>query len=137
MKSISLQLFTSWLQGLYFALTGLWPLVSIETFQLVTGRKTDHLVTGDETDHWLVKAVGALITANAVVLLVAAWHRRSSIDVAVLGISTAIALLAIDLVYVYRGTISPIYLVDAAAESVIILLWLGALHRYRKPGQIS
>jgi hypothetical protein len=36
-----------WAQGLYYLATGVWPLVSIETFQRVTGRKTDHLVTGD------------------------------------------------------------------------------------------
>ncbi len=90
----------------YFALTGLWPLVSIKTFQTVTGQKTDHLVTGQEADHWLVNTVGALVTANAVVFLAAAWSRRRTVDVAILGVSTATALTAIDAVYVARGTIS-------------------------------
>src|SRR4051812_49609509 len=52
-----------WVQGLYYLVTGVWPLVSIETFQMVTGPKTDHLVTGRETDHWLVMTVGVLVTA--------------------------------------------------------------------------
>src|SRR4051794_17610666 len=56
----SATLFTAllWLQGLYYLVTGVWPLVSIETFQTVTGWKTDHLVTGRESDHWLVMTVG-------------------------------------------------------------------------------
>src|SRR4051794_20382955 len=116
MKTSSLHIWTCWIQGFYFALTGIWPLISIETFQMITGRKTDHLVTGSEADHWLVNTVGALVTANAVVFLTAAWSRRRSIDVATLGIATAVVLGAIDTIYVVRGTISAVYLVDAAAE---------------------
>jgi hypothetical protein len=129
MQSSTLHTWICWVQGVYFALTGLWPLVSIETFQMITGRKTDHLVTGHESDHWLVNTVGALVTANAVVLLAAAWSRRKTIDVAILGISTAMALTAIDVVYVVRGTISAIYLVDATAEVVLIALWAVVLWR--------
>jgi hypothetical protein len=39
-------------QGLYFLMTGLWPLVSIGTFQHVTGPKIDL---------WLVNTVGVLV----------------------------------------------------------------------------
>ena len=121
---MSLHTWVCWFQGVYFAATGLWPLISIETFQLVTGRKTDHLVTGNEADHWLVNTVGALVTANGVVFLAAAWKKRVTIDVVILGISTALALTAIDIVYVARGTIAPVYLIDAAAEFTLIGLWL-------------
>src|SRR5437588_7064962 len=67
-----------WVQGLYYLVTGAWPLVSIETFQMVTGPKTDH---------WLVVTVGVLITAIAVALLVAAWRRRNPPEIAVLAIA--------------------------------------------------
>src|SRR5262245_43838835 len=68
-------LFTAllWVQGVYYLATGVWPLVSIETFPRVTGRKTAHLVPGRETDRWLVMTVGVLVTAIAAALLVAAW----------------------------------------------------------------
>jgi len=39
-------------QGLCYPLTGLWPLVSLRSFEKVTGPKADD---------WLVKTVGALI----------------------------------------------------------------------------
>src|SRR5437764_10320112 len=63
--SRSLPILLSWVQGVYYLLTGVWPLVSIRTFQIVTGVKTDNLPTGREADHWLVMAVGVLITAIA------------------------------------------------------------------------
>jgi hypothetical protein len=120
-----------WVQGLYYFITGIWPLMSIETFQMVTGPKTDHLVTGRESDHWLVMTVGVLIVAIAITLLVAAWRRQHSIEVAVLAVVSAIALTGIDVVYVARQVIAPIYLVDAVAEVVLIAGWMVALTRER------
>src|SRR5436853_1697295 len=105
-----------WVQGVYYFVTGVWPLASVETFQMITGRKTDHLVTGRESDHWLVMTVGVLITAIALTLLVAAWRRRNPLEVAVLAVASAIGLTVIDVVYVARQAILPIYLADAAAE---------------------
>jgi hypothetical protein len=112
-----------WVQGGYFLLTGVWPLVSIETFQWVSGRKTDHLSTGLEADHWLVMAVGVLVTAVAVTLLFAAWRRRFPPEVVVLAIGSAAALATIDIVYVGRQTIAPIYMLDAGFEFVLIAGW--------------
>src|ERR1700704_5676056 len=98
----SSELFTGlfWVQGLYYLVTGVWPLVSIETFQMVTGPKTDHLVTGREADHWLVMTAGVLITAIAVAVLVAAWRRQNPMEVAVLAVASAFGLTAIDVIYV-------------------------------------
>lgn len=127
----SFSLFTAllWLQGLYYFVTGVWPLVSIETFQMVTGPKTDHLVTAREADHWLVMTVGVLITAIAVSLLVAAWRRQNPLEVAVLAVASALGLTGIDVIYVTRNVIAPIYLVDAAAEVVLIAAWAWVLVR--------
>ncbi|WP_439631429.1 hypothetical protein [Gemmata sp.] len=111
------------IQGLYYLITGVWPLVSIETFQMVTGPKTDHLVTGRESDHWLVNTVGVLVTANALVLLLAAWRNRPTPEVALLAAGSAAGLIAIDVIYVARGVIPPVYLADAAFEAVLIAAW--------------
>lgn len=121
-----------WAQGAYYGLTGVWPLVSIETFQWVTGRKTDHLPTGNEADHWLVMTVGVLVTAAALALLTAAWRRTISPEIAVLALATALGLAAIDVIYVIRGVILPIYLVDAALQVVIIVSWTVVLLRYKR-----
>jgi hypothetical protein len=112
-----------WVQGAYYLLTGVWPLVSLETFLLVTGPKTDHLITGDPSDHWLVITVGVLVTAIALALLAAAWRRNPTLEVMVLAIASAAGLTIVDFVYVYRQAIGPIYLVDAALEIVLLAGW--------------
>jgi hypothetical protein len=112
-----------WAQGFYYMVTGVWPLVSIETFQLVTGSKTDHLPTGSEADHWLVNTVAVLVIAIGLALLTAA-KRRPSMEVVVLAAASALGLLAIDAIYVSRHVILPIYLADAAAEAILVIGWV-------------
>jgi hypothetical protein len=125
------RLFTAlcWIQGLYFGLTGLWPLVSVRTFKLVTGEKgkTDNLQTGLDADHWLLMTVSVLITAVALTLLAAAIRKTQAVEISILGIAAASGLTAIDLIYTVRGLILPIYLLDAAIEIPLILAWLVAL----------
>lgn len=117
-----------WGQGLYYLVTGVWPLVSIETFQMVTGEKTDH---------WLVMTVGVLIVAVAVTLLVTAWRGHNPVEVAILAIASAVGLTTIDIVYVLRRVIFPIYLADAGAEVLLIIAWVVALARGSPVGQRS
>jgi hypothetical protein len=45
-------------------------------------------------------------------------------EIALLGAGSALGLAAIDLIYSLRGTISSIYLLDAAAELVLVLCWV-------------
>jgi hypothetical protein len=122
-----------WVQGVYFLVLGVWPLVSIRTFQAVTGKKTDNW-TGNENDHWLVNTVGVLVAAIGLVFLVAAWRRRVSLDAALLAIGSCIGLAAIDIIYVARGVILPVYLIDAAVEIVFVVLWLVCLREVRRAG---
>jgi ABC-type nickel/cobalt efflux system permease component RcnA len=125
-----------WTQGAYYFLTGVWPLVSIETFQMVTGPKTDHLVTGNEADHWLVMTVGVLVTAIGATLLFAAWRKSLSPEVPFLAIASAIALTAIDVIYVTRQVIPPIYLADAAVEVGLIGIWAYVLVFTPRPNRV-
>ena len=112
-----------WVQGGYYVLTGLWPLVSIRTFQAVTGRKTDNW-TGREADHWLVNAVAVLVLAVGATLLVAAYRGRPSPEVVVLALGSIVGLTGIDVVYVARRVIPPVYLLDAVAEAVLLAGWV-------------
>jgi hypothetical protein len=116
-----------WIQGPYYLLTGVWPLISIRTFQLVTGPKTDHLPTGREADHWLVMTVGVLVMSIAITLLVAAWWRSAPLEVAILALASAVGLTSIDVIYVTRQVIDPIYLVDAVIEVPLIIGWIAVL----------
>jgi hypothetical protein len=115
------------LQGSYYLVTGLWPLVSMRSFLWVTGPKIDNLPTGRVVDHWLVNTVAVLILSIAIALLVAAWRREFSASIGSLAIVSAIALCSIDLVYVVRRVIEPIYLLDAAAELTLLGAWAAML----------
>jgi hypothetical protein len=102
-------------QGAYFLLTGLWPLFGIDSFQAVTGPKTDL---------WLVYAVGSLVAVIGIGLIVATISGRVTPEVIVMAAGSAVALAGIDVVFVVRGVISWVYLLDAAAELGLIAWWV-------------
>ena len=114
---------TAAVQGAYFAVLGVWPILDIESFQAVTGPKTDHLPTGNESDHWLVITVGALITVIGLTLLLAAWRKTITYEIVFLAVGSAIALAIVDVVYVVREVIAPIYLADAVVEGAFCIAW--------------
>ena len=101
-------------QGAYYVLTGVWPLVSLRTFEAVTGPKADG---------WLVKTVGVLVAVIGAVLLRAglrgAVDARAHPEVPLLATGSAAALAGIDVVYVAKGRIPPVYLADAAVELLL------------------
>lgn len=109
------------LQGLYFLATGIWPLLSMRTFEAVTGPKVDR---------WLVKTVGVLVAVIGVSLLADA--RRPSRGSHVLGVGSAAALAGVDVVYSLRGRISKIYLLDAVLEALLVTLWVVGGRRPRR-----
>jgi hypothetical protein len=112
-----------WVQGVYYLITGLWPLLSMESFLAVTGPKTDL---------WLVRTVGALISLIAIVLLTAAVRQDRWTEIGVLAVGSAIVLLTLNVIHVLRGDIPPIYLADAAVELVFLSWWLLILTRRSK-----
>jgi hypothetical protein len=112
-------------QGLYYAASGLWPLVSIDTFQKVTGPKTDL---------WLVKTVGVLVGVTGGVLITAARRRQVTPEIPLLAAGSAAGLAAIDITYVAKRRISPIYLLDALAELALVGCWaFGRPRAAKKP----
>jgi hypothetical protein len=110
-------------QGLYYAATGVWSLVSIDTFQKVTGPKTDL---------WLVKTVGVLVSVIGGVLMTAGRRRRTTPEIPLLAAGSAAGLAAIDITYVAKKHISPIYLLDALAEVALIVGWAVGKHQAGK-----
>ncbi|HZP47773.1 MAG TPA: hypothetical protein VFB07_04530 [Vicinamibacterales bacterium] len=101
-------------QGAYFAATGIWPLVDIESFEAVTGPKVDK---------WLVRTVGVLVAAIGATLVSAGVRRQVTSETRGLAIGSAVGLAAIDVFYAANGRISPIYLADAAVEAGLAAAW--------------
>jgi hypothetical protein len=101
-------------QGLYFVLTGVWPLLDMKSFMAITGFKVDQ---------WLVKTVGILIGVVGLVLLSAARSRRISPEILGLAVGCALGLTAIDVYYVLIDRIRDVYLLDALAEVALVVAW--------------
>ncbi len=84
--------------------------------------RTFEAISGPKVDRWLVKTMGALITVVGLALF------RSSSPASdtprTLGLGACVALGASDIIYVARGRISRIYLLDAVAETVLAAQWL-------------
>jgi len=112
-------------QGAWFAATGVWPLLSMESFEAATGAKADRR---------LAKTVGGLVAVIGGALVSAGLRRRVTPEIAGLGAGAAAVLAGIDVVYSARRTISPVYLGDAAAEAVLIAGWASAAREREREG---
>lgn len=99
------------LQGGYYLVTGLWPLVHFRSFTALTGPKPDRFQT---------QATGALFAANGLALLAGEPATRG---MRLLAGGTAAAALAMELAY--RRHLRRVFLLDAVLEGAFLLrnLW--------------
>lgn len=110
------------IQGLYFFITGIWPVIHIKSFILVTGPKTDI---------WLVKMVGLLTVSISLALLIIAKRSHMTTESLVMILAAGISYLSIDLYYFLNGVISYVYLADAALQIIFLILWIRWLVKIR------
>jgi len=108
--------------AVYFVPTSIWALVHMPSFEKVTGPKVDR---------WLVKTVAVLLLVIGLVIGSAGMRRRVTPDIVALGIGSSAALATIDVVYVRKKRISPVYLLDALGNLLLIAGWIAALRRGR------
>jgi hypothetical protein len=89
-------------------------------------------LAGGPTVSWLLVAIAVALFAES---------RRGdhfALSVALLGFLSALVLLGCDFYYVFKGTISAVYLLDAVVESILFLLWFnyGLNKMRRKQGSL-
>lgn len=108
------------LQGIFWALTGIWPMIHLKSFLWVTGPKEDI---------WLLYTVSILILVIGLVLLAAGIRHTVTREIKWLGIGGALGLTFIDVYYSTTNVIADIYRYDAIAELGLVALWLWAGHR--------
>jgi hypothetical protein len=103
------------IQSLYILVTATWPILSIDSFMMVTGYKTDV---------WLVKTVSALLLAIGTSLISFLHWSVDYRPAFALGCFTALGLLFIDVYYATTEVISDVYLADAFIEAVLSICWI-------------
>lgn len=99
--------------AVYYVVTGIWPLLHMPSFELVTGRKRDR---------WLVQTVGALVAVIGAAQL-SALRRRPPPELRGLSAGVALALATVELFHWRRGTISLAYALDALGELLLAAAW--------------
>jgi hypothetical protein len=105
------------IQGAFYASGGIWPLVSLRSFERVTGPKIDG---------WLVKTTGSLIAVIGLALLASSRESRQNQRLTkLIGLGSATALGSSSGWYAARGRISRVYFLDAAIELLFAATWLG------------
>lgn len=110
-------------QGMFYLVTGAWPLLHMRSFLAVTGPKREL---------WLVRSVGASLAAVGAGLLDAGTGggggvRRSH---ALTGAAVAAGLAAVDLSPDGPRRISRVYLADAVLQIALVAAWAaGAVRR--------
>ena len=97
--------------GGYYLGTGVAPFVSRRLFEAVTGPKREW---------WLVQTTGVLVTAVGAAVLSGVLRRRVTPEIAALAAGSAAGMAAVDVVYVARGRISPVYLADAVVQLALL-----------------
>src|SRR3712207_2277335 len=94
-------------QGLFNIVGGVWPLVSLRSFEFVYGKKRDI---------YLQKTVGGLLLSIGAIQFTSAENEEDLRVVRKLGVATAATLLLIDLIYIPRGEMRKTYIQDALCE---------------------
>jgi hypothetical protein len=114
-------------QAAYYLPTAIAPFLSRRRFEAVTGRKREW---------WLVITVSTLVGAIGSVLAMAGLRHDRAVpgELQLLGGASAAGLAAVDVVYVARRRISPVYLIDGAFQLALAAAWaLSAGTRTRRP----
>jgi len=103
-------------QGIFYLASGLWPIVHFPSFEKAAGPRYDRR---------LMKAIGGLTAVLGATLIAGAFERKSSTALRVLGVGSAVALAAADVVAIARKRISTkAALADIFAEGGIVGGWL-------------
>lgn len=106
--------------GIYFLITGIWPLLHIQSFLAVTGPKEEV---------WLVKTVGVIILVMGAGLTAAGIQRKVNLPILIIAVAGALGFIMIDVIYVLKDVIPLVYLLDAGIEFVFLVLWVVFLSR--------
>jgi hypothetical protein len=113
-------------QGIYYGVTGLWPLVLVHLFRSTSGEAM-----------WLSQVGGVLMLVIGAALCLAAYRHDRTAVVWTVGLGSAAGLLLLELVFVIRSEISAVYLIDAFLQAGVVCLWLTNWLRHRGETSIA
>lgn len=111
------------IQGIYYLIMGIWPLLDLHSFMEVTGPKTDT---------WLVRTAGVLFAGIGLSFLIAQARQQVSSSTVALALASSLGIALIDVINALTMRIPVIYLVDAFLQTVFFMAWFIASLQMRK-----
>lgn len=115
------------LQGTYYLLTGVAPLLSRRRFEAITGPKRDW---------WLAQTIAGLVTVVGIAFLSASRRERPSPEITGLAVGFAAVLAVMDALHSGRGRNSNAYALDAVVQCGFLTGTLLGAHRSRAAGRL-
>lgn len=102
----------------FFLIGGLWPLVDMQSFESVTGPRSDH---------WLVRSLAGMliIVGAALIWSVQRGHIDHSMRGVAAGSSGMLALVA--LISGMNGPVDPVSVIGASLHGVLALCWVAIM----------
>lgn len=105
-------------QGTYYLLIGLWPIVAFDSLPAASAA----------ADHpWSLPAYGLVLAVIGIWLLVAGRKRDALAETARSGILVALVVASVDVLLVVHGTAPLVYLADAVVQCAFVVWWVRAL----------
>lgn len=105
---------TAFIQGTYYCLIGLWPLIHPGSFIEVAEIKNDL---------WMAKIIGLLLMVIGVVLLYAWYHLQNANSLVLLGMASTMVCSGSDLYYFLNRVLPDVYLIDAMIQAALFNVW--------------
>lgn len=105
----------AYIQGVYWVITGLWPLIDRHSFEWATGPKADF---------WVVQLVGLLLAVIGTTMILARARDHLTMEIGFLAMGATLAVIVICVAYASRERIADIYFVEAGFETLLLAGWL-------------
>lgn len=103
--------FVMLIQGVYYTVTGIWPLIDVHSFEVVTGKKKDKFT---------LRTTAILITVIGVILTWGSRLKKPAPGFTALGASSAAALASMEILH--SNQIRPVYLAESVLEILLAIL---------------
>lgn len=102
------------MHGAFNLIGGLWPMVSIRSFERVFGTTVDRSV---------MRTCAGFMIGAGVAQLRSSGTPRGAENARRIGLVTSLAMLAVDLIYLPSARFRPSYLLDTATEAGWVMAW--------------
>jgi hypothetical protein len=102
-------------QGFYYVLIGLTPVLAGGGFRAVRG---------PDADPWVLRSYGLIVAAVGAALLIESRRRNAVAGTGRPAIAVAVVLAAADVVFVATRTAPSVYLIDAAVQAAFVFWWV-------------